>query len=96
VGGFTGEQFALPAAVESLRAMRRGGSKSDSGTPQEIRISGADPLNLVGVMLPGPRVPAIASNYVLYKDGLPVRSGTTRDPSKAGDRPISLAQRGFL
>jgi ATP-dependent Lhr-like helicase len=92
ISGFTGEQFALPEAVESLRAMRR--ASGPSGTAQEIRISGADPLNLVGVILPGTRVPAIWSNYVVFRDGVPTRTGTVRDSSQPDDRPISFAERG--
>jgi ATP-dependent Lhr-like helicase len=76
VNGFTGEQFALPEAVEALRAMRRAGA--ESSTPHEIRVSAADPLNLVGVILPGPRVPALATSYVVYKNGMFLRSGTYR------------------
>ncbi len=77
VSGFTGEQFALPEAVESLRAMR----KSPTSTPlaQEIRLSASDPLNLVGVILPGPRVAAVPTNYIVFREGLPIRTGTVRD-----------------
>ncbi|MGH7208183.1 MAG: Lhr family helicase, partial [Nitrospiraceae bacterium] len=89
VGGFTGEQFALPAAVEALRAMRRASPASGSG--QELRISGADPLNLVGVILPGPRVPAVPTNYVVFRDGIPVRSGAVPDPGRSESLPIGVA-----
>jgi ATP-dependent Lhr-like helicase len=65
VAGFTGEQYALPEAVEELRRVRR---SPRSG--QEVRLSAADPLNLVGVILPGPRVPAVRTNWVTYRDGL--------------------------
>src|SRR5262249_17034104 len=54
VDGFLGEQFALPIAVESVRAMRK---MAPSG--ETISISAADPLNLVGILVPGERVPAI-------------------------------------
>jgi ATP-dependent Lhr-like helicase len=74
VSGFVGEQFALPEALEALRAVRKAGS-----TAQEIRISAADPLNLVGVILPGPRVPSLPGNYIVFRDGVPVRAGTVRD-----------------
>jgi ATP-dependent Lhr-like helicase len=67
VAGFTGEQFALPEAVGALRETRR--RKAD-GTL--VSISGADPLNLVGVLTPGPRLPALAGNRLLYEDGLPI------------------------
>jgi len=75
VDGFVGEQFALPEAVESLRAMRREGA--DKLAAHEVRLSAADPLNLVGVILPGPRVPSSPSNYVLFRNGVPVRTGET-------------------
>ncbi|MGC2272788.1 MAG: DEAD/DEAH box helicase [Candidatus Sulfotelmatobacter sp.] len=64
VDGFLGEQFALPVAVESIRAMR----KLDSAT-ETITLSVADPLNLVGILVPGERVPAISGNSVTYRDG---------------------------
>lgn len=82
VQGFVGEQFALPEAVESLRVRRREGEASST----EIRLSAADPLNLVGIILPGGRVPAVPSRYLVFRDGLPVRSGSVRDPLEA-DRP---------
>ncbi len=74
VSGFTGEQFALPEALESLRAL-----KKRPGTQQEIKISAADPLNLAGVILPGPRIAAVPSNFVVFRDGVVVRTVTGRD-----------------
>ncbi len=67
VSGFAGEQFALPEAVGKLRTVRR---QEPSGEP--IGISAADPLNLTGIITPGQRVPALARNRVLYKDGVPI------------------------
>ncbi len=67
VAGVTGEQFALPEAVVALRAARRAG-----GTRTLVGISGADPLNLVGIVTPGERIPALARNRVLFEDGVPV------------------------
>jgi ATP-dependent Lhr-like helicase len=67
IAGFSGEQYALPEAVEALRAMRR---SERSGTL--VSLSACDPLNLVGIVTPGERVPAITSNRVLFKDGVPV------------------------
>jgi ATP-dependent Lhr-like helicase len=64
VDGFLGEQFALPVAVESVRAMRKVDSASAT-----ITLSAADPLNLVGILVPGERVPAISGNSVTYRDG---------------------------
>ena len=67
VAGFSGEQYALPEAVEGLRATRR---KPPDG--RLIAVSGADPLNLVGITAPGDRVPAVSGNRVLYRDGVPI------------------------
>src|SRR4029077_11361466 len=67
VAGVSGEQFALPDAVELLRKTRRAPPAG-----QFLSVSGADPLNLVGVILPGARVPALAGNRVLYLDGIAV------------------------
>jgi ATP-dependent Lhr-like helicase len=67
VDGFLGEQFALPEAVESLRAQR----KLPQGTSGErIVIAAADPLNLVGIVVPGERIPAISGKSVVFRDGV--------------------------
>jgi len=73
VDGFVGEQFALPEAVESLRAMRRDGTSSKVN--HEIKLSAADPLNLIGVILPGARVPSSPGNYIVFQNGVPAGSG---------------------
>jgi ATP-dependent Lhr-like helicase len=81
VDGFTGEQFALPEAVESLRALR---TRNESGAAShDIKLSASDPLNLAGVILPGPRVPAVPSNFVVFRDGVVVRAVLGRE---AADR----------
>jgi ATP-dependent Lhr-like helicase len=67
VAGFSGEQFALTEAVGMLREVRR---KPPSGS--WVSLSGADPLNLVGILTPGPKLAALTGNRVLYRDGLPV------------------------
>ncbi|HEX5453064.1 MAG TPA: DEAD/DEAH box helicase [Stellaceae bacterium] len=66
IAGFSGEQFALPEAIGGLRKARRerGGDW--------VSLSGADPLNLVGILTPGPRLATLTGNRVLYRDGLPV------------------------
>jgi ATP-dependent Lhr-like helicase len=58
VRGFTGEQFALPQAAEALQAIRRA-----EPTGRSVRLSGADPLNLTGVVIPGERVPARSTEW---------------------------------
>ena len=67
VAGFAGEQFALPDAVGALREARR---KPESGA--FVSLSGADPLNLVGILTPGPKLAALTGNRLLYRDGIPV------------------------
>ncbi|MFO0759406.1 MAG: DEAD/DEAH box helicase [Byssovorax sp.] len=64
---FVGEQFALPEALDALRAIRREGP-----TGEEVDLSACDPLNLVGITTPGARVPAHMGNRVRYRDGVPV------------------------
>src|SRR5258705_1617964 len=59
VAGVSGEQFALPDAVRLLRETRRGEATGDL-----VAVSGADPLNLVGVLLPGGRIPALTGNRI--------------------------------
>ena len=66
LSGFAGEQFALPDAVDIARAVRRAQT-----TGHRIVISAVDPLNLTGLVTPGPRVPAILGNVVGYVDGVP-------------------------
>ena len=67
VEGMVGEQFALPEAVEALRRVRK---REHDGA--FIAVSGADPLNLVGSVLSGAKVPSVASSRIAYRDGLPV------------------------
>jgi ATP-dependent Lhr-like helicase len=69
VNGFVGEQFALPAAVERLRAERHAMQE------EPIMISAGDPLNLVGILTPGPRVSPYSNQVVAYQNGLPVQIG---------------------
>ncbi|WP_339101866.1 DEAD/DEAH box helicase [Pseudomonas sp. G166] len=67
VSGLAGEQFALPEAIPLLREVRR--RPSDGSL---VAVCGVDPLNLAGTLLPGAKVPALASNRLVYRDGLPV------------------------
>ena len=67
VTGFAGEQFALPEAVEGLRQTRR---RARDG--EIVRVAAVDPLNLVGILTPGVRVPAARGPIVAYRDGAPL------------------------
>jgi ATP-dependent Lhr-like helicase len=67
IAGLSGEQYALPEAVGVLREIRR-----KPVGEQDVSLSGVDPLNLTGILTAGQRLPALSSNRVLYRDGLPV------------------------
>ena len=75
VSGFSGEQFALPEAVDALRSVRK---LKLSG--ERVTVSAADPLNLAGIVLPGPRVPALPTNSVTYVDGAVAPAGDVTPP----------------
>jgi ATP-dependent Lhr-like helicase len=70
VNGFVGEQFALPEAVEALRAVRRGGDESET-----VIVHAADPLNLVGIVVPGARMSPFSTLAVAYRNGVAVDAG---------------------
>src|SRR6266700_2958499 len=65
VGGVSGEQFALPEAIGLLRSIRKAPLKNEL-----ITLSAADPLNLQGILTPGPRIAALTGNRILFHDGL--------------------------
>jgi ATP-dependent Lhr-like helicase len=67
VAGFSGEQYALPEAVQQLRALRRQAAPGFCAT-----LSAADPLNLAGILTPGRKVAAVATNRIFFRDGLPI------------------------
>ena len=71
VNGMSGEQFAIADAVATLRAVRR-----QEPCGELVSLSAADPLNLTGIVTPGPRVPALAGNRLLFRDGVPVATHT--------------------
>ncbi|WP_233885653.1 DEAD/DEAH box helicase [Paraburkholderia flagellata] len=71
VTGISGEQFALPEAVALLRDVRRRGSTPGEGGTL-VCVSAADPLNLLGTLLPGEKVPALAGNRIVFRDGVAV------------------------
>ncbi len=91
VEGFTGEQFGLPEALESLRSIRK-------QKPEEealVRISATDPLNLVGIILPGQVVPAVPSNSIIFQSGLVHQIDIGRDtlPFPSEIHSIRLTQK---
>jgi ATP-dependent helicase Lhr and Lhr-like helicase len=67
VGGLSGEQFARPEAIGLLRSIRKANAKGEL-----LTISAADPLNLVGILAPGPRIAAITPHRILLRDGVPI------------------------
>jgi ATP-dependent Lhr-like helicase len=85
VATFSGEQYALPEAVAALRDIRRA---REDGTL--VTVSGADPLNLAGILTPGPKLSGLTNNRLLYRDGVPIAclaagQVSVLDPSEAGN-----------
>ena len=80
VDGFLGEQFGLPVAVESLRAARK-----MPATGEMVTLSAADPLNLVGILVPGERIPAISGRSVAFRDGVPILNAGVSTLSLRGE-----------
>jgi ATP-dependent Lhr-like helicase len=96
VSGMSGEQFALPDAVDRLRELRR-------SAPDEalVTISAADPLNLTGIITAGERLRTAAGNRIVYRNGVPLaalegdmlRTLADIDPSIAADVAAAAAGR---
>jgi ATP-dependent helicase Lhr and Lhr-like helicase len=74
VSHFLGEQFALPVAVESLRACR-----TEAPTGEVITVSAADPLNLAGIIVPGEKVAANSRQFVSFRDGVLVEDNRRQE-----------------
>jgi ATP-dependent Lhr-like helicase len=70
VAGMVGEQFALPEAVEALRAVRR-----RTGGEETVIVAAGDPLNLSGILVPGPRIPPASREVIAFTDGAVVETG---------------------
>jgi ATP-dependent Lhr-like helicase len=71
IAGFTGEQFALPHAVDVLRRVKRREEEA-----ARVTIAAADPLNLVGIITPGPRISQLSGTKITYERGVPVNSAS--------------------
>jgi len=87
VGGVGGEQFALPEAIGLLRSIRK-----TPATGQLITLSAADPLNLQGILTPGPRISALTANRLLFQDGLPVAALEAGEVRILADERVPGAQ----
>jgi ATP-dependent Lhr-like helicase len=83
VSGFIGEQYALPEAVDGLRRARR--EQHDGET---VRVNAADPLNLAGIITPGPRVACLHANAVIYSDGAVTAVEEGRNLIKRAEAPV--------
>jgi len=87
VTGLTGEQFALPEAVDALQALSRVPTNNE-----HISVAAVDPLNLVGVLTPGSRVPAVLgpSHRVVYQDGVARPGGHPQDDAVIRSEPAHV------
>jgi len=83
VSGFLGEQFALPVAVESLRA-----SRNEAPSDEIVTVSAADPLNLSGILVPGEKVAANSKQFVSFRNGVVVEE---QQPSQGYWEPLAHA-----
>lgn len=89
IAGLNGEQFALPEALDALRALRRRAPEGQYAT-----VSACDPLNLAGILTPGPKIAAVPGTRITYRDGVPValsENGQVRILV-----PVDLAERRLL
>jgi ATP-dependent helicase Lhr and Lhr-like helicase len=87
VAGISGEQFALPEAIGLLRSIRKA-----PATGELITLSAADPLNLQGILTPGPRIAALTAGRILFRDGLPIAALEAGEIRKLSDAPVSDLQ----
>ena len=72
VDGLVGEQFALPEAIEALRAVRR---RKIGKSGEVVVVAAADPLNLVGIIGSGDRLSPYSGQVVAYREGVAVEVG---------------------
>jgi len=87
VGGMSGEQFALPEAIGLLRSIRKA-----SANGELITLSAADPLNLQGILTPGPRIAALTPNRILFHNGLPLATLEAGEIRKLSDDSFADTQ----
>jgi ATP-dependent helicase Lhr and Lhr-like helicase len=87
VAGISGEQFALPEAIGLLRSIRKAAPNSEL-----ITLSAADPLNLQGILTPGPKITALTASRILFRDGLPISALEAGEIRKLAEAPVSDAQ----
>jgi ATP-dependent Lhr-like helicase len=87
VGGISGEQFALPEAIGLLRSIRKAPENGEL-----IALSAADPLNLQGILTPGPRIAALTASRILFRDGLPVAALEAGDVRKISETSVADSQ----
>ncbi len=83
VGGVSGEQFALPEAIGLLRSIRKAPPNREL-----ITLSAADPLNLQGILTPGPRIASLTANRVLFRDGFPMAALEAGKIRKLADESV--------
>src|SRR5205814_8535462 len=84
VGGVSGEQFALPGAIGLLRSIRKGPSNGEL-----ITLSAADPLNLQGILTPGPRIASLTASRILFRNGLPIAALEAGEIRKVSEADVS-------
>ena len=91
VQGFSGQQFALPDAIAALRSVRNSKPSND-----RIAVSAADPLNLVGIIVPGDKIAATLNNRILFLDGVPVAYQSGNHFHPIGSAELDIESRTAL
>jgi ATP-dependent helicase Lhr and Lhr-like helicase len=87
VGGVSGEQFALPEAIGLLRSIRKAPPNREL-----ITLSAADPLNLQGILTPGPRIASLTANRILFRDGFPLAAFEAGEVRKLTEDSVADSQ----
>ena len=87
IAGVSGEQFALPEAIGLLRSIRKTAASNEL-----ITLSAADPLNLHGILTPGPRIAAFTANRISFRAGLPLAALEAGEIRKLSDDAVSDSQ----
>ena len=91
VSGFVGEQFALPQALEALRTVRRNQPKAE----ERLRISAADPLNLIGIILPGGRIRPASTRVLDFRNGLLLEDSQTQPADSREHASLASGRAGL-
>ena len=84
--------MALEKGMEVVFCDNRPASVGGDGDLDALTLSAADPLNLQGILTPGPRIAALTANRVLFRDGMPIAALEAGEIRRLYDAPVSDLQ----